>query len=204
MEPEIRRSSPGDRLFSSSVDADQDSQQNSVHLSFVVSRELRPTFYQPVATTRLSSATMSRDMKKIATPSGQVRLCTGDRVRIEVNADRQGFILIFNVGPTGQLNLLYPDEPTPAVPMLPIDAHTPLNVLEVEMTPPAGREQLFALWCTKPRLFSPQELLRLGKGEGLSHPRQLGSDPSLGQDADPLQQLPWGPWFLTTLELNHH
>ena len=64
-------------------------------------------------------------MKKVPPSPDQVRLRTGDRVRVEVSANRPGFLTVFNVGPTGNLNLLYPDA----------DAQTPRQ----RRSPPTGR-----------------------------------------------------------------
>ena len=38
---------------------------------------------------------------------------TGDQMRVEVVADRAGYLTVFNVGPAGQLNVLYPEEGSP-------------------------------------------------------------------------------------------
>jgi hypothetical protein len=90
-------------------------------------------------------------MKKVPPPPDQVRLRTGDRVRIEVLADRPGYLTVFNVGPTGTLNLLYPDgDPQHPSPLRPIEPNRPLHILDVEMTPPTGRERLFAVWTRRP------------------------------------------------------
>ena len=90
-------------------------------------------------------------MKKVPPAPDQVRLRTGERVRIEVSANRSGFLTVFNVGPTGNLNLLYPEaDPHPNTPPRPIDPNRPLHILDVEMTPPNGRERLFAVWSLDP------------------------------------------------------
>jgi len=119
-----------------------------VNLKLVVSREVSGA-YQQVAATKPKPARLSRDMKKVPSTPEQVRLRTGDRVRIEVVADKTGYVTVFNVGPTGNLNVLYPDEnvgrPPPS-----LEANTPLHVLDVEMTPPIGHERLFAVWSREP------------------------------------------------------
>ena len=90
-------------------------------------------------------------MKKVPPSPDQVRLRTGDRVRIEVRSDRPGFLTVFNVGPAGTLNLLYPDgDPQHASPPARIEPNQPLHIVDVEMTPPAGRERLFAVWTRQP------------------------------------------------------
>ncbi len=71
----------------------------------------------------------------------RVTLHTGDRVRVSVVADRPGHVVVFNVGPTGRLNLILPTMTTDGRPIPPV---------EVELTPPAGRERLVALWTRDP------------------------------------------------------
>ena len=71
----------------------------------------------------------------------RVTLHTGDRVRVTVVADRPGHVVVFNVGPTGKLNLILPTTPTDGRSIPPV---------EVELTPPAGRERLVALWTRDP------------------------------------------------------
>jgi hypothetical protein len=72
-------------------------------------------------------------------------------VRIEVSADRAGFLTVFNVGPTGTLNLLYPDgDPQHTSPPPLIEPNRPLHIVDVEMTPPVGRERLFGVWSRHP------------------------------------------------------
>jgi hypothetical protein len=106
---------------------------------------------------------LTRDMKKVPPPPDQVRLRTGDRVRIEVSADRPGYLTVFNVGPTGNLNLLYPEsDPQPTSPPGPIEPNQPLHILDVEMTEPAGHERLFAVWSRQP--------LRVEQLAGLAEP----------------------------------
>jgi serine/threonine-protein kinase len=112
-----------------------------VDLRLIVSRRSESGVYEPVATTRPGLDPTTRDMKKVPRPPQQAHLRTGDWVRIEVRADRDGFLTVFDVGPTGNLNVLYPDElPTAAGSYARVNAHQPLHILDVEMIPPAGRE----------------------------------------------------------------
>ena len=95
----------------------------------------------------LLSATMGEteplEPEPRATPArpDRVTLHTGDRVRVSVVADRPGHVVVFNVGPTGRLNLILPPTPTDGRPIPP---------MEVELTPPSGRERLVALWTRDP------------------------------------------------------
>jgi serine/threonine protein kinase len=79
-----------------------------VDLRLTVSRETTPGRFEAVVATHPPAARPTRDMRRVPPSPGQVRLRTGDRVRIGVVADRPGYVTVFNVGPTGILNLLHP------------------------------------------------------------------------------------------------
>ena len=122
-----------------------------VDLRLVVSRQVGPQLFVPVATThpQPSSVRLTRDMKKVPPSPDQVRLRTGDRVRVEVVASEEGYLTVLNVGPTGNLNLLYPECELPGAGSR-VLANRPLHIIDVEMTPPAGGERLFAVWSQDP------------------------------------------------------
>jgi serine/threonine protein kinase len=124
-----------------------------VDLRLIVSRQVGPQLFVPVAATHPQQppGRLTRDMKKVPPSPDQIRLRTRDRVRIEVVVDRRGYLTVFNIGPTGTLNMLYPDgDPERPIPPPSVEPNRPLHILDVEMTPPAGRERLFAVWSRKP------------------------------------------------------
>ena len=124
-----------------------------VDLRLIVSRQVGAHTFVPVVATHPipPPGRPTRDMKKVPPPPDQVRLHTGDHVRIEVSADTEGYMTVFNVGPTGNLNLLYPESDLKhASPLRLIQPNQPLHILDVEMTPPAGPERLFAVWSREP------------------------------------------------------
>jgi hypothetical protein len=132
-----------------------------------------------------------------------VRLRTGEQVRIEVAADRDGFVTVFNVGPTGNLNLLYPDESAGTGSAPAIQAGRPLHVLDVELQPPAGRERLFAVWGRAPLPLSVGQLHGLaerGQGPG-SRPYRASRDLARVQEA--VRQAGPGDCHAVVLELDH-
>jgi len=143
-------------------------------LRLVVSREVAPGDYRPLPKSQPRRVGLKRDMKKVPKAPEQIQLKTGDRVRVEVVTDRDGYVTVFNVGPSGNLNLLYPDEP-PAPQPPPVRAGRPLHVLDVELTPPAGRERLFAVWSRRP--------LRLDQLETLAHESKAKVSPSTARPA---------------------
>jgi hypothetical protein len=51
----------------------------------------------------MPSGRVTRDMQREPPSPDQVRLRTGDRVRIEVRIDLPGFLTVFNVDPAGNL-----------------------------------------------------------------------------------------------------
>ena len=87
-----------------------------VDLRLIVSRQVSPHSFVPVAATHPQPrpGRVTRDMKKVPPSPDQVRLRTGDRVRIEVGSDRPGFLTVFNVGPTGTSEPALPRRRSPA------------------------------------------------------------------------------------------
>jgi hypothetical protein len=155
-----------------------------VDLRLIVSRPIGAALFQPVAAThpQLPPGCVTRDMKKVPPAPDQVRLRTGERVRVEVVANRRGYLTVYNLGPTGNLNLLYPD---PSLsndsPPRPIEPNQPLHILDVELTPPAGRERLFAVWSSQPTPF--EQLAGLAQGGEPATPYRATRDMKRVQDA---------------------
>ena len=112
-----------------------------------------------------------------ATKHECVTVHTGDRVRVSVSADRAGYLVAFNVGPTGRLNLLVP--PTPGRP----------PPVEVELTPPAGRERLVAVWTRDPLPLEDRSAYEATR--------------AMGRVGDVLGHLPEDARQVVVLELDH-
>jgi tRNA A-37 threonylcarbamoyl transferase component Bud32 len=177
-----------------------------VGLRLTVSREISPGRFQAVAATHRvpSPGRATRDMNKVPPPPGQVRLRTGERVRIEVVADRAGHLTVFNVGPTGTLNLLYPEgDPQHPSPTPPVQPNQPLHIVDIAMTPPTGRERLVAVWSREPLPLRPEDLPSLvGQGDQLvSRPYMATRDMKRVQES--VRQLSAGDWHAVALELDH-
>lgn len=108
---------------------------------------------------------------------------------------------VFNLGPSGNLNLLSPDRPD----CLPeqIAANEAFHVLDVEMTPPTGRERLCAIWTRKPRLLSVTHLQSLADGGELPVSRAYQATRDMQRVRQTLEQCPSDDWDAATLELEH-
>jgi serine/threonine protein kinase len=168
-----------------------------------VSRRVDRHTFLPVATTQPTHEHSFRDVRRVPEEPERADVCTGDRLRIEVESDREGYVTVFNVGPTGNLNLLHPATPEGLARPAATAAGRPLRVLEIELTPPAGPERLFALWTREPLPLRPGELLSLAGGGGLpaSGPYRSTRDMALVQES--VRQLPPDEWHAVVLELNH-
>jgi hypothetical protein len=131
-------------------------------------------------------------------PEGVV-LRTGDRVRIEASADHDGYLTVFNVGPTGDLTLLYPatQGAPPAVP-----GNQPVVIGEVLVKPPAGCERLFAVWSQGPLPVSLAEVARQAAGEVPVSPAYRATR-NLVLVGESVHQLPAEDWRAAVLELEH-
>ncbi|MFO0843870.1 MAG: serine/threonine-protein kinase [Gemmataceae bacterium] len=116
----------------------------SVHLRLTVTRPDG----EAIASTQRRADPLTRDLKRVPAPPPLVSLRTGERVRLEVVADQPGCLTVFNVGPTGNLNLLHPAGP--AAPESCQPANEVLRISGVELTPPAGQERVVAVWSRQP------------------------------------------------------
>jgi serine/threonine protein kinase len=123
----------------------------SAFLRLYVSREAGPNRYEPVPTESLALGE-GRNVKAKDAPKPISRrpLRTGDALRIEAIADQAGYLAVLNVGPTGDLNMVYPRDPLTAASPPKLPAHRQLHLGDVELEPPAGRERLVALWTRGP------------------------------------------------------
>jgi hypothetical protein len=125
--------------------ADAGGLPRTVELRLSVSRLLAGV-WQSIASTHPRPCVV-RDMRRVPENPDRVTLRTGDRVRVDVACDRGGHLLVFNVGPGGKVNLLYPERDGEAGI---VQEGQPLRLMEVELTPPAGRERLYAVWSRSP------------------------------------------------------
>jgi hypothetical protein len=160
-----------------------------VDLRLRVLRQTGSLQFEPVASTHPQPMVL-RDLRRVPADPDRVSLRTGDRVRVEVQCDHDGYLTIFNIGPAGALNMLYPDSPSRAVAL---PARTPLRIADVEMTPPAGREQVYAVWSRVP--------LPSGQLAGLVRPGVRTRDMQRVQDT--LATLRAEDWHAVMLELEH-
>jgi serine/threonine protein kinase len=130
-------------------------------LRLVVSRQDRTGTWRPLAATHQPTGGRSRDMRKVPREPDRVQVRTGEWVRIEVTSDRDGFVTVFNVGPSGNLNLLHPDHPAPPDAPPDVRAGKPLLISDVVFDPPSGRERLFAVWSPLPLPLTERDLRSL-------------------------------------------
>jgi serine/threonine-protein kinase len=168
-----------------------------VDLRIVVSQDTGPNNFVPTAVVGPGQHKQWQDTTQVPPGPEQVRLRTGDRIRVRVSANRAGFLTAFNVGPTGNLHMLWPEDPTPRWQ----EADQPIDVLDVAVTPPPGRERLVAAWSRLPLPVS--ELLRLtgDQGEGVSRPYLATRD--LERVDKSMRQLLREDWHAVVLELDH-
>jgi serine/threonine protein kinase len=175
-----------------------------VDLQIQVSRQVGPGVFQPVAATqRPPSRQGFRDLKRVPPAPETVHLRTGDFIRIEVMAQLAGHLVVFNVGPTGNLNLLHPLSTGISLTPAAIDGGRPIPIVDVQLTPPAGRERIVALWTRQPLQLRLEEFARLAGGTStpISGPYQATRDMMRVQQT--VQYLAPGDWDAAVLELEH-
>jgi serine/threonine protein kinase len=192
----------------STTEPDPQRQKAPVDLRLIVSRQVNPHSFVTVAATHPQTrpGRVTRDMQKVPPSPEQIRLHTGDRVRIEVGIDRPGHLTVFNVGPAGNLNLLYPDgDPEHASPPPPIKPNQLLRIVDVEMTPPAGRERLLAVWTSRPLSLRLDQLHSFVEGTSAKPPasRPYVATRDMKRVQQSVQQLRPEEWHAVVLELEH-
>jgi serine/threonine protein kinase len=116
---------------------------------------------EPLVASHTSTDRLTRDLKKVPPSPGRITLRTGERIQLELAIEEPGYIIAFNVGPTGNLNLLIPNDPSENTRM----ERGTFTVLEAELTPPAGKERVVAVWSRDPLPLRLDELAGLVKGE---------------------------------------
>jgi hypothetical protein len=186
------------QLLADALSAAPAGRQAAPDLRIQVCRWLDDRTFAPVATTNAGAAGLSRNMTVVPPSPERVILHTGDLVRVEVVADRDGYVTVFNIGPTGDLTLLYPEQPQGEAPL--IHANRPVQILEVVMKPPTGTERLFAVWSRVP--LPLEKMLDLARGdEGVS--RSYRATRNMERVKQSMQQLRREDWHTVVLELDH-
>jgi hypothetical protein len=167
-----------------------------VGVQLVVTR-LRPDgSTEPVATTAPPAERQVRDLKRVAKSPAQVHLRMGDTVRLEVRVRERGYVAVFNVGPSDNVNLLYPLEPS--TPEIPVEPEQPLHVLDIEVQPPAGRERIVAVWSCAPLPLSLAELQELALGQ---EARSVPHRATRGLGRVEVEQAPRPDWCSVNIEI---
>jgi len=174
----------------------------AVDLRLVVSRQVGRDTYLPIAASVRRPEALPRDRRRVPAPPARVEVRTGERVRIEVFADEPGHVSVFNVGPTGNLNLLYSaDHGSDASTACP--AAEILHVIDVVLTLPAGRERLFALWTRRPLPLRPEELLSLAERGDVPGGGAYRATRDMARVQQSMDALPAADRQAVVLELEH-
>jgi tRNA A-37 threonylcarbamoyl transferase component Bud32 len=149
--------------------------------------------------TTLPPDRVTRDLKRVPPPAERVLVRTGERVRVRVTARRPGYLTVFNVGPTGNLNPLWPDDPAGGGGWV-----TPgsLDVLDAVLTPPAGRERVVAVLSAEPL---PVRLAEWGVtgATTVTAPAAYRATRDLRRLGEVVQNRPAGGCASAVLELDH-
>ena len=172
-----------------------------VGLHLGVSREVGADRWQTVAATRPRVGGLQRNMRRVPREPDRVRVRTGEWVRVEVTSERDGFVTVFNVGPTGDLNVLYPDRPVAASSPPHIRAGQPLLIPDVVFEPPSGRERVFAVWSAAPLLLADHDLRDLA--EGGTGARSYRVSRCLRRMKDAVESIGPANCHVSVLELTH-
>ena len=124
-------------------------------------------------------------------------------VHVVVESERPGYVTVFNVGPTGNLNLLHPAELGGPAKASAIEAGRPVEAPQVEMLPPAGTERLFALWTARPLPLREVDLRAAASGKELAPSSAYTATRNMAQMKKAVQGLRPEEWATAVLEVEH-
>ncbi len=172
-----------------------------VQLRLLVSKQIGRETPSSVECSKRSPQAVLRDLRRVPRAPDLIQLRTGDRVRVEVEVDRPGYVTVFNIGPTGNLNLLCPTQPGDTPPLLP--ANQPMLLLDVVLTPPAGNERLFAVWTRTPFALRLDELRGLVGSEHTGGTGPYRATRDMVRVRDTLDQISPKDRHVVVLELDH-
>jgi serine/threonine protein kinase len=145
-----------------------------VKLRLIVSRQGDDGTCVLSALSRVKPEPVLRDMKRVPPVPERIRVRTGEHVQLDIDADQPGFVTVFNLGPTGNLNLLCPNEV--GAPPAELSPQRPLRIADVVLTPPAGRERVLAVWTRRPLPLRLDELRSLVEGDTTGGPYRATRD----------------------------
>jgi serine/threonine protein kinase len=155
--------------------------------------------YTPIAAAQRELPRLTRNLEVVPSEPEGVVLRTGDRVRVEVSADHDGYLTVFNVGPTGDLTLLHPArQGTPSA----VPANQPVVIGEVLVRPPAGSERVFAVWSRAPLPLPLAEVARQAAGEMPLSPAYRATR-NLVLVEESVKGVAEGEWRAAVVELEH-
>lgn len=133
-----------------------------------VSRQTGTHSFRTLTISRPEPGNLLRDLTRVPPEPEQATATTGERIRIEVEPHAAGFLTVFNVGPTGNLTVLFPDSPegelrTPGA----VTAGVLIRILDVALAPPAGEERIVAVWTRELVPLRSEELRYAADGADL-------------------------------------
>ena len=108
--------------------ADAMDPQAPARLQMRVSREVARGRYEVVTGAPPGRVPSTRDIKRVPRPPERVPLRTSDRLMLDVIPDLDGYVTVFNIGPTGNLDLLPTESPDTTLVIVP--AGSTLSILE--------------------------------------------------------------------------
>jgi tRNA A-37 threonylcarbamoyl transferase component Bud32 len=112
----------------------------------------RDLVFRPVACeTQVREPTRNFDVVPETAPVASVR--TGDLLRLEMDADADGYLTVLNLGSSGDLRVVFPNLQAEDNR---IRAGRPQR-LTVKLTPPAGTDRAAVIWTRQPRDLTPAE-----------------------------------------------
>lgn len=163
-------------------------------VDLTVNRRLASGAFVPVMTTQPVAERLVRDLKIVPPAPTCVEVRTGERLRIEAQADQDGYLTVFNVGPTGNLNLLAKATAAGGGRTVHVD---------VELTEPCGQERLLALWTRQRLALRADELREIGALGELPTSEGYRATRDMARVKETINDLAPEEWRVAVLALVH-
>jgi serine/threonine protein kinase len=123
----------------------------NLRLSVSTASEENPVF-RPISC-EIQAVEPARDMEYVSQTAPMAAVRTGDLVRLEMTADKDGYLTVLNLGSSGQLKVVFPNPLARDNRICAGRGHR----LTLKLTPPAGTDRAAVIWTRQPNSLTPTE-----------------------------------------------
>lgn len=137
-------------------------------------------------------------------PAPRIMLRNKDTIQLKLQVRDDGCLLIFNIGPTGNLDVLYPLTET-RIAMARVAGNQTIVSDELDVQPPSGKERIVAIWSFDPLPLDLSSLQSLVDDDGTSDgpSRSYRASRDIRRLRNTLADIHEGAFWTCQIELDH-